>query len=161
MPGATGPGLTALTEVGQILGTPYYMSPEQWGMLPEGRVGEIDGRADIYSMGVIFYELITGNKPFKGSSFQELGSAHMMVVPPLLHEVVPDVPEAFSRVIARAMAKDRDERPATFGEFVNELRTTLHFESVIKSNSGQLTSERLTTSERQLTSETTSKGLIN
>ena len=56
---------TALTTAGQLLGTPYYMSPEQWGELPRDGGPEIDGRADVYSLGVVVYEITTGVRPFE------------------------------------------------------------------------------------------------
>jgi serine/threonine-protein kinase len=56
--GAEATGTTALTMAGQVLGTPYYMSPEQWGEIPNDGSSEIDGRADIYSLGLVFYEMI-------------------------------------------------------------------------------------------------------
>src|SRR5687768_352482 len=57
-------GNTALTMAGQVLGTPYYMSPEQWGEIPRDGNVEIDGRADIYSLGLVFYEMILGRRCF-------------------------------------------------------------------------------------------------
>jgi serine/threonine-protein kinase len=118
-------GTTALTMVGQVLGTPFYMSPEQWGEVPSDGNTEIDGRADIYSLGVVFYELIAGRRPFVGLTLQELRREHVNVTARPLHEVMPEVPEAFSRAIARAMSKDRDARQATAGEFAAEMRAAL------------------------------------
>jgi eukaryotic-like serine/threonine-protein kinase len=117
-----------LTKTGQALGTPFYMSPEQWGETPkDAKEGnwEIDGRADIYSLGIIFYELIAGDRPFQGPSLLKLATQHITYNPPPLHERLPEVPEAFSRVIERAMAKDRNSRPSTAEEFANELRVAL------------------------------------
>src|SRR6266487_3430779 len=105
--GAEKTGNTNLTIAGQMLGTPYYMSPEQWGELPDDGNSEIDGRADIYSLGIVFYELITGKRPFTGTTLSELRRQHISITPPPLHEIVPNVPEGFSRGIARAIAKDR------------------------------------------------------
>src|SRR5256885_11907112 len=105
--GAEKTGTTALTIAGQMLGTPYYMSPEQWGELPRDGNSEIDGRADIYSLGVVFYELIAGQRPFSALTLLELRKEHVSVTPRRLEEVVQGVPHAFSDIIARAMAKDR------------------------------------------------------
>ena len=121
----------ALTLAGQILGTPYYMSPEQWGEPSRDRSPEIDGRADIYSLGVIFYELITGAKPFVGYTLGELRQGHVSRRLPLLHRVVAGVPEEFARAVERAMAKDRAERPATAGLFASEIRAALGLASGI------------------------------
>ncbi|HZG53078.1 MAG TPA: protein kinase, partial [Pyrinomonadaceae bacterium] len=115
----------ALTLAGQILGTPYYMSPEQWGEPSRDGNAEIDGRTDIYSLGVIFYELITGAKPFFGHTLGELRQGHVSRGLPLLHRVVAGVPEEFARVVERALAKDRAERQATAGMFASEMRAAL------------------------------------
>src|SRR5256885_15064926 len=79
-------GSTNLTIAGQMLGTPYYMSPEQWGDLPDDGNSEIDGRADIYSLGVVIYELIAGQRPFSGFTLPELRRQHTHHTPPPLHE---------------------------------------------------------------------------
>ena len=128
--GAEKTGTTALTIAGQMLGTPYYMSPEQWGELPRDGNSDIDGRADIYSLGIVFYELIAGARPFKGLTLSELRREHVSVVPTPLHDVLPTVPEGFSRAIARSIAKDRDERQATAGELEKELLAALAAEGI-------------------------------
>src|SRR6266446_3440464 len=79
-------GNTNLTIAGQMLGTPYYMSPEQWGELPRDGSSEIDGRADIYSLGLVFYELITGQRPFNGITLSELRRQHVSLTTPPLRE---------------------------------------------------------------------------
>ncbi len=122
----------ALTLAGQILGTPYYMSPEQWGEPSRDGRAEIDGRADIYSLGVIFYELITGAKPFLGQTIGELRQGHVSRRVPLLHRVVGGVPEEFARVVERAMAKDRADRPATAEVFAAEMRAALGFAPAVR-----------------------------
>src|ERR1051326_1893279 len=123
--GAEKTGSTNLTIAGQMLGTPYYMSPEQWGELPDDGNSEIDGRADIYSLGVVMYEIIAGRRPFGGMTLPELRREHIQVTPPPLHEVDAAVPEAFSRAISRAMAKDRSNRQDTAGELEQELTAAL------------------------------------
>jgi eukaryotic-like serine/threonine-protein kinase len=128
--GAEKTGNTNLTIAGQMLGTPYYMSPEQWGELPPDGNSEIDGRADIYSLGVVFYELITGQRPFNGITLSELRRQHVSLTPPPLHEIDAGVPEAFSRAIARAIAKDRGLRQATASELESELRSALTAEGI-------------------------------
>jgi eukaryotic-like serine/threonine-protein kinase len=136
--GSTAGDQQRLTKTGQTLGTPYYMSPEQWGETPRGfKEGkyEIDGRADVYSLGIIFYELVSGERPFQGPSLLKLASQHIMQIPPPLNERIPDVPEAFASVIARAMAKDRSDRQATAEQFANELRTALGMATVTYSGS--------------------------
>ena len=134
--GSNAGGSTALTVAGQILGTPYYMSPEQWGEVPNDRNSEIDGRADIYSLGVVFYELVAGRRPFVGTTLQELRREHVSVMPPPLNEVTTDVTEAFGQAIARAMAKDRGDRQATAGELASELRAALGLPEMSTSSLG-------------------------
>jgi serine/threonine protein kinase len=128
--GAERTGNTNLTIAGQMLGTPYYMSPEQWGELPEDGNSDIDGRADIYSLGVVLYEIIAGKRPFSGVTLAELRRQHIMVTPPPLHEVAADIPESVSRAIARSMARDRGDRQATAGELEKELIAALSAEGI-------------------------------
>ena len=123
--GAENSGNTALTMAGQVLGTPYYMSPEQWGEIPRDGNVEIDGRADIYSLGLVFYEMILGRRCFSGNTLHELRREHVATRPKPLHEVAPDVPRAFSDAIERATAKDRADRQATAAMLASELRAAL------------------------------------
>src|SRR5215213_3312818 len=118
-------GNTALTMAGQVLGTPYYMSPEQWGEIPRDQSSEIDGRADIYSLALVFYEMIAGRRCFHGNTLHELRREHVQTTPRPLHEVVPDVPRGFSDAIERATAKDRGDRQPTPGTLASELRAGL------------------------------------
>jgi len=128
--GAEKTGTTALTMAGQMLGTPYYMSPEQWGELPADGNSEIDGRADIYSLGIVFYELVAGRRPFSGLTLLELRREHVSVVPKSLHELDASVPEGFSSALARAIAKDRGQRQASADELEQELRSALAAEGI-------------------------------
>jgi len=118
-------GNTALTMAGQVLGTPYYMSPEQWGEIPRDDSSEIDGRADIYSLGLVFYEMIAGRRCFAGNTLHELRREHVQTRPRPLVEVIPDVPRGFSDAIERATAKDRGDRQPTAGTLASELRAGL------------------------------------
>jgi len=123
--GAEKTGSTNLTVAGQMLGTPYYMSPEQWGELPEDGNSDIDGRADIYSLGVVFYEIVAGRRPFSGMTILELRKQHVSETPKPLHEVAPGVSANFSKAIQRSMAKDRGERQNTAAELEKELEIGL------------------------------------
>jgi serine/threonine-protein kinase len=116
---------TALTTAGQLLGTPYYMSPEQWGEIPRDGGPEIDGRADVYSLGVVVYEVTTGVRPFEEKTPVELRQAHCRRSPRPLEEFDASIPAAWSRAVLRAMSKDRNERQATAGEFARELRAAV------------------------------------
>ena len=123
--GAESGGNTALTMAGQVLGTPYYMSPEQWGEIPRDGNIEIDGRADIYSLGLVFYELIAGRRCYAGNTLHELRREHVSVNPKTLSEVVPSVPIGFSDAIRRATAKDRADRQPTASVLAEELKAGL------------------------------------
>jgi eukaryotic-like serine/threonine-protein kinase len=123
--GSENSGNTALTMAGQVLGTPYYMSPEQWGELPSDGNIEIDGRADIYSLGLVFYELIAGRRCYAGNTLHELRREHVSVTPKTLSEVVPSVPIGFSDAIRRATAKDRADRQPTAAVLAEELKAGL------------------------------------
>jgi hypothetical protein len=94
-----------LTQTGQVLGTPRYMSPEQLGAEPE-----VDHRVDIYSLGVILYEALSGKPPFLASTPTDLIVAilHGKVVP--LRSLRPDLPQSIEGVVMRAMARVRDAR---------------------------------------------------
>jgi serine/threonine-protein kinase len=123
--GVESSGTTELTMAGQVLGTPYYMSPEQWGELSRDGNFEIDGRADIYSLGLVAYQMISGRRPYSAVTLNALRQEHISVSPPPLSEKVPGVSKAFSEVISRAISKDRDDRQSTAGELATQLRTAL------------------------------------
>src|SRR4029079_1865638 len=118
-------GNTALTMAGQVLGTPYYMSPEQWGEIPRDQSVEIDGRADIYSLALVFYEMILGRRGFSGNTLHELRREHVNTKLQPLDELVADVPRGFSEAIERATAKDRGDRQPTARVLADELRAGL------------------------------------
>jgi serine/threonine protein kinase len=126
---------TALTRSGQFLGTPYYMAPEQWGEMPRDHIESIDGRVDIYSLGVVVYEMTTGALPFQQSSVIALRHAHCKERPRPLEEVLGDVPSAWSGAVERAMSKDRGDRQSTAGQFATELRAALGLQTPVRSAS--------------------------
>jgi serine/threonine protein kinase len=104
---ATGTRLTGSGAVGTI----DYMSPEQ---IMAAR--EVDKRADVYALGIIVYELLTGERPFKGSAGQVL-FAHIQQPAPDPRDVNPDVPRSFALAVIKALSKDADERFQSAGEF--------------------------------------------
>lgn len=112
--------ITALTMTGQLLGTPFYMSPEQW----DG-TEDIDGRADIYSLAIILYELISGKRPFEGKTLESLAYLHTFTKAKPLHELRSSIPYNFSRIIERAMEKERNLRPPTMLALMEELRQAI------------------------------------
>ncbi len=118
-------GTTELTMAGQVLGTPYYMSPEQWGELSRDGNPEIDGRADIYSLGLVVYQMISGQRAYSGTTLHELRREHIYVSPPSLRDKFPDVAQGFSEAIDRAISKDRGDRQSTAGELAAQLRASV------------------------------------
>jgi hypothetical protein len=123
--GVESSGTTELTMAGQVLGTPYYMSPEQWGELSRDGNFEIDGRADIYSLGLVAYQMISGKRVYAANTLHELRREHLYAKPPALCEVVPGVSPAFSDAIDRAISKDRVDRQETAGQLAEELRAAI------------------------------------
>jgi hypothetical protein len=113
---------SGVTAAGQFIGTPLYMSPEQ----VRGQSDLIDARADVYALGVVLYEAIAGRPPYQGESIFELVEAiNGPDLPPLLAELRPEVPKALDEVLRRAMAKSRDDRPASVTELYNQLANTI------------------------------------
>jgi serine/threonine protein kinase len=94
-----------LTDASEMLGSPVYMSPEQM----KG-AADVDGRTDVWALGVILYELLSGALPFDGDSFIEVCTAVMTRRPPPLRELRPEVPEALASVVERCLSKDRAAR---------------------------------------------------
>ena len=95
----------AQTQTGQAIGTPHYISPEQI----KGQ-RDIDGRADIYSLGATLYHLVTGRAPYKGTSGALVMSMHLTAPLPDPREFEPSISEGLCRVLRKMMAKDREER---------------------------------------------------
>ena len=104
-----------LTQTGRVVGTPSYMAPEQI----EGR--DVDGRADIFSMGVLFYEMLTGTRPFSADSLAALAYKIVHTEPAPASTVNDDLPDTYDEVIARAITKDPSERFQTTTEFRDAL----------------------------------------
>jgi serine/threonine protein kinase len=97
---------------GTVMGTPFYMSPEQC----DGR-GALDARADVYSLGVVLFEMLAGRAPFEGKDFGEVLMKQMTAPAPAVSSLVPGVPEAIDRVLERALAKRADDRFASMELF--------------------------------------------
>jgi serine/threonine protein kinase/HEAT repeat protein len=109
-----------LTRTGAIIGTPTYMSPEQINGGPT-----IDGRTDIYSLGIIIYELFMGTTPFQGEALAAIMMGHLFNEPPPMTNVHPalGVPEGVQQIVARMLAKNPDERYATVSDVLSDLRS--------------------------------------
>jgi serine/threonine-protein kinase len=113
---ATSPSGAAPTQTGEVVGTPEYMAPEQL------RGASIDQRADVYALGAVLYELLTGRLPFDGATAYDRAAhvLHAPLTPPSV--LAPDVVPAIERVVLTALARDPAERYATAGAFALALR---------------------------------------
>lgn len=109
-----------MTHSGTVVGTPNYMAPEQ----VEGR--PVDGRTDQFALGVIAYEMLTGEKPFAGEQLTSVLYRIVSEEPPAPHALNPALPWAASVVLGRAMSKDAAKRYPTAAEFVNALEAALN-----------------------------------
>jgi serine/threonine protein kinase len=105
------------TVSGTVVGTPLYMSPEQ-------ALGQkVDGRADVYALGLLCHELLTGQPPMTGATAIAVLAAHLTQKPPPVSEVCPDLSPGLDAPILRMLAKDPETRQATAGEAIAELRS--------------------------------------
>lgn len=109
-------GATQHTATGALTGTPAYMSPEQ------GRGDKVDKRSDIYALGVILYELVTGTVPFDADTPFAVIMKHVNQPLPLPRKVNPDIPEAVEKVILKTMSKAPDDRYQSAGDMARALR---------------------------------------
>jgi serine/threonine-protein kinase len=107
----------SMTRTGAVMGTPYYMSPEQ----AKGAKG-MDHRADLYAVGVILYEAVTGQVPFNADTFNELLFKIVLEEPPPIQQLVPDMDPAFAAIITKAMAREPAHRFQSSEEFQNALQ---------------------------------------
>ncbi|NJK88149.1 MAG: serine/threonine protein kinase, partial [Myxococcales bacterium] len=98
---------TTLTEPGMIMGTPAYMSPEQ------SLRDEIDGRSDLYAVGAMLFECLTGRPPFYAPNPQTLLLKHALMPPPNLGDIVRGMPDGLEKVVGRLLAKNPEHRPAS------------------------------------------------
>jgi len=106
---------TKLTRVGAIMGTPVYMSPEQCA------AKSLDARSDIYSLGVIAYQMLAGEPPFAGNTGSVIRE-HLELAPPPLRERSKKIPKRVAEIVMGALAKDPANRPQTASAFANSLR---------------------------------------
>jgi len=104
-----------MTEAGSIVGTAQYLSPEQ------ARGAPVDQRSDIYSVGIVLYELLTGKLPFTGETPLEIAMKHLSEIPTAPSELRPDIPADLDMVVLRALAKDPEDRFQSAEEMEREL----------------------------------------
>ena len=104
-----------LTRPGESLGTPFYMSPEQ--IRGEG----CDIRSDLYSLGVVFFELLTGSRPFENESSAAVQMAHLATPPPSLRQYDPDLPPACEHIVQKLLMKRPEDRYQTPRDLLEEL----------------------------------------
>ena len=123
--GASDPGMF-VTQTGVVMGTVHYMSPEQ------ARGQELDGRTDIYSLGILLFEAATGNLPFHGESVTEVLVQIIRDEPPRAISMKPSMAPQLSSVIDRCLRKNRDERFATAGDLARALAEAEAFVSTKK-----------------------------
>ncbi|MDB4962723.1 MAG: serine/threonine protein kinase [Myxococcales bacterium] len=125
----------AMTQAGDMLGTPQYMAPEQI------RAETIDGRTDVYALGCLLYEMITGRLPFEAPTIMSLLSKHLLeaIVPPSSRRPDLALPPAIDQLVLSAMAKDPKVRPATMEDFGEQIAALL---ATLPGETGQGTAQR-------------------
>jgi len=104
-----------LTQIGTVVGTIPYMSPEQVQGKP------VDHRTDLFSLGVILFEMATGHRPFDGETSVDVASAILRATPESIHETRPDMPDQFGRIISRCLEKEPEMRYQTAGDILTAL----------------------------------------
>jgi len=108
-----------------LMGSPFYMAPEQWSD------EEPDARADIYSLGVILYQMLSGEVPFKGSSIPSIMKKHLTLPPPSFHSMGVSVPPAIEAVVRHALEKEVDARIDSIPTFLRDLHAALNSSPVV------------------------------
>lgn len=111
----TSKGGPPLTRQGMIIGSPHYLSPEQC----TGQ--ELDARSDIYSLGIVLFEMLTGRVPFTAVTPVAVALLHANEPPPSLRSISPEIPKALDDLVLRALAKSKEDRPTSAHEFAEEL----------------------------------------
>lgn len=110
---------TSYTQTNSVLGTVHYLSPEQ------ARGGNATKKSDIYSLGIVMYELLTGRLPFSGESAVSIALKHLQTETPSLREIVPSIPQSLENVVLKATAKDAQHRYQSADEMNDDLSTVL------------------------------------
>lgn len=121
-----GGGALGHTQTGMVMGTAQYMSPEQAG----GETNRISPASDIYSLGVIMFQLATGRLPFDGTSFGEVLVGHLVHSPPDPRSIEPSIPESYAAVILRCLEKKPEDRFSSMEELYDTLGDVLDAEGI-------------------------------
>ena len=108
-------GASQMTEAGSIMGTAQYLSPEQ------ARGAPVTAASDLYSAGVVLYEMLTGKVPFTGDSAIEIAMKHVNELPKPPSSLRPEIPQELDQIVLRALAKDPEDRYQTAEEFIEDL----------------------------------------
>src|SRR3979409_127740 len=108
-------GAAPMTEAGSIVGTAQYLSPEQ------ARGAPVDQRSDLYSLGIVIYEMLTGKVPFSGDAPVEIAMKHLNAVPEPPSKLRPEIPHDLDAIVMRALAKEPDQRYASAEEMDADL----------------------------------------
>ena len=108
-----------LTSAGTVMGTPAYMSPEQ------GKGDSVDGRTDLYALGVIFYEMLTGQVPYQDDFPMMVVIKHIRDPLPSVRELAPELNDAIERVVNKSLAKEPNERYQTAEDFVQAVKKAM------------------------------------
>ena len=105
-----------MTQTNAVVGTAQYLSPEQ------ARGETVDARSDLYSTGVLLFELLTGRPPFKGDSAVAVAYQHVEQIPPTPSSILSDIPDSLDRVVLKALAKNRDDRYPSAAAMLSDLQ---------------------------------------
>ncbi len=123
-------GASQMTEAGSIVGTAQYLSPEQ------ARGTSVDQRSDVYSLGIVLYELLTGTLPFNGDTPVEIAMKHLSTVPEAPSARRPEIPRDLDLIVTRALAKDPDDRYQSAEEMDADLERFLRGAAVVPGDRG-------------------------
>ena len=128
------------TKQGIVIGTAHNMSPEQ------ARGQKIDARTDLFSLGVVLYEMVVGHPPFEGATMTDVLASILRVEPAALNQFTPATPVELQRIVDKALRKDKEERYQTAGEFLTDLKKfkqRLEFEAELERSQSPDSTDRV------------------